>query len=69
MIKVTVWNEFYHEKNNEKVRAIYPQGIHQTIADFLKCDDITVDNLHPNDLGQFSMAETIYPVVKHAVGK
>ena len=42
MIKVTVWNEFYHEKNNEKVRAIYPQGIHQTIADFLKCDDIAV---------------------------
>ena len=42
MIKVTVWNEFYHEKNNEKVRAIYPQGIHQTIADFLKSDDITV---------------------------
>lgn len=42
MIKVTVWNEFYHEKNNEKVRAIYPQGIHQTIADFLKSDDIAV---------------------------
>lgn len=32
-------------------------------------DLYSVDNLHPNDLGQFSMAETIYPVVKHAVGK
>ena len=32
-------------------------------------DLFAVDNLHPNDLGQFSMAETIYPVVKHAVGK
>lgn len=32
-------------------------------------DLYSVDNLHPNDLGQFSMAEIIYPVVKKAVGK
>jgi hypothetical protein len=32
-------------------------------------DLYAVDNLHPNDLGQFSMAETIYPVVKKAVSK
>lgn len=42
MIKVTVWNEFYHEKNDERVAKIYPNGIHQAIADFLKCDDIEV---------------------------
>ncbi|MBQ3229389.1 MAG: ThuA domain-containing protein [Clostridia bacterium] len=42
MIKVTVWNEFFHEKNNERVAAIYPNGIHGTIAEFLKCDDIQV---------------------------
>ena len=42
MIKVTVWNEFYHEKNDERVAKIYPKGIHQAIADFLKCDDIEV---------------------------
>ncbi len=42
MIKVTVWNEFYHEKTEEKVAAIYPNGIHGAIADFLKCDDISV---------------------------
>ena len=30
-------------------------------------DLYAVDNLHPNDLGQFSMAETIYPVVKKAI--
>ena len=34
-IHVTVWNEFLHEKENEKVRRIYPDGIHQTIAEFL----------------------------------
>jgi len=38
MINVTVWNEFRHEKSDEKVKAIYPDGIHNCIADFLKKD-------------------------------
>ena len=42
MIRVTVWNEFFHEKNNEKVQAIYPNGIHNAVADFLRSDDIQV---------------------------
>ncbi len=42
MIKVTVWNEYFHEKTEEKVAAVYPNGIHNAIADFLKCDDISV---------------------------
>ncbi len=32
MIKVTVWNEFRHEKESEEVRAVYPEGIHRAIA-------------------------------------
>lgn len=32
MIKVTIWNEFRHEKENEKVRSVYPVGIHSAIA-------------------------------------
>ncbi len=42
MIKVTVWNEYYHEKTEERVAKIYPNGIHGAIAEFLKCDDISV---------------------------
>ena len=42
MINVLVWNEFLHEKTEEEVKAIYPNGMHATIADFLKCDDINV---------------------------
>jgi lysophospholipase L1-like esterase len=30
-------------------------------------DLYAVDNLHPNDLGQFSMAEAIFPAVKKAL--
>jgi len=35
-INVTVWSEYRHEKQNPKVAAIYPQGIHETIAGFLR---------------------------------
>lgn len=38
-IRVTVWNENRHEKKNEKVRNIYPNGIHGAIADFLNKED------------------------------
>lgn len=31
-LRVTVWNEFRHERKNETVKAIYPDGIHATIA-------------------------------------
>ncbi len=31
-LRVTVWNEYRHEKSDEQVAKIYPQGIHGTIA-------------------------------------
>lgn len=42
MIRVTVWNENFHEQHNEDVRQLYPKGIHGAIADFLQSDDIVV---------------------------
>ena len=35
---VLVWGEFRHEKKNPKVAAIYPDGMHETIAGFLRDD-------------------------------
>ncbi len=35
-IRVTVWNEFRHERNDEHIAKIYPQGIHGAIAAFLE---------------------------------
>ena len=35
-IRVTVWHEFRHEKRNEKVSSIYPEGMHAPIAAYLK---------------------------------
>lgn len=34
--KVTVWNEFRHERRNDAVRAIYPDGIHAALAAALR---------------------------------
>ena len=34
-IKVTIWNEFRHEKTKEKVKALYPNGLHAVIGEFL----------------------------------
>jgi len=35
-IRVTVWNEFLHEKSHPQVMPIYPLGIHETIAAYLR---------------------------------
>jgi len=41
-IRATVWNEFRHEKSNDAVRRVYPDGIHNQIAKSLeKNADIT----------------------------
>ncbi len=37
-IKVTVWNENVHDRNDPKVQEIYPQGIHGAIAAILNQD-------------------------------
>ena len=34
--RVTVWNEFRHEKSDEAVAKVYPDGIHGAIAAYLR---------------------------------
>ena len=35
-IRVTVWNEYYHEKTHEGVKNIYPDGMHNAIREGLE---------------------------------
>ncbi|MGD0089981.1 MAG: ThuA domain-containing protein [Planctomycetota bacterium] len=35
-IRVTVWNEFVHEKKDKEVQKVYPKGIHEAIAEHLR---------------------------------
>ena len=34
-VNVTIFNEFIHEKNEERIRKVYPDGIHGAIAEKL----------------------------------
>lgn len=36
MIRTLVWNEYLHEKDDPRVRKVYPEGIHNAIADGLR---------------------------------
>ena len=36
MIRITVWNEYKHERELEEIKAVYPQGIHECIREFLE---------------------------------
>jgi trehalose utilization protein len=40
-MRVTIWNEFRHEKNNPAVAAIYPDGIHAVLAEALRRQDFS----------------------------
>ena len=50
MIRVTIYNEFVHEKTDEKVQAIYPNGIHQSLKEHLEDDEIQVRCVTLDDL-------------------
>ncbi|WP_113928870.1 ThuA domain-containing protein [Bacillus sp. P14.5] len=52
MIKVTIWNENRHEQTNPDVKEIYPDGIHNAIAGFLKEDfEVTTATLDEPEHG------------------
>lgn len=38
-INVTVWNEFREERSIDAVKRIYPEGIHNAIASFLRAEE------------------------------
>ena len=42
-IKVTVWNEYRHEKAEKEIAEKYPSGIHGVIKEILsECDDLEI---------------------------
>lgn len=49
MIKVTIFNEFRHEKEKESIRAIYPDGIHGAIKAGIEEEEILVRTVTLDD--------------------
>jgi trehalose utilization protein len=41
-LNVTIWNEYRHEKKSERVKGIYPEGMHTPIANHLRAQGMTV---------------------------
>jgi hypothetical protein len=42
IVRVTVWNEYRHERNDEEAAKIYPDGIHGALAAALRDDSLEV---------------------------
>ncbi len=69
-MNVLIFNEFRHEQNKEKVKAIYPNGMHAVIKEFLEKDpDLKVetvtlfnDKLEVNDLENIITKEKLQTV-------
>lgn len=38
-LKIMVWNEYWHERNQERIAKVYPDGIHGAIAQMLSEGD------------------------------
>ena len=46
-IRVTVWGEYRHEKQNPLVSELYPQGMHEAIGSYLRrCEGLAVHTAH-----------------------
>ncbi|MDP4152520.1 MAG: ThuA domain-containing protein [Bacillota bacterium] len=58
MVKVTVWNEYIHERERENVAAIYPSGIHNCIAEFLKAAGMDVKTA-TQDMPEHGLTEDV----------
>lgn len=41
--RVTVWNEYRHEKIHDAVASVYPDGIHEAIAQHLRAEGFTAN--------------------------
>lgn len=38
-LRITVWNEYRHERAEEAIRKVYPEGIHNAIADIFRISE------------------------------
>ena len=58
-IRVTVWNEFRHEKTDDAVQRLYPDGIHSAIAGFLGRQEDIVTRTATLDEEEHGLTEAV----------
>lgn len=59
MIRVTVWNENYHEKTIPEMKAVYPKGLHGTIAEFLSGEEDFEVRVATQDQPDFGLSDEV----------
>lgn len=59
MIRVTVWNEFKHERVLEEIRKVYPEGIHGCIAGFLEKEEEFTVRTATFDMEEHGLTEEV----------
>lgn len=58
-IRVTVWNENYHDKHDEAVMSLYPDGIHGFLKSFLSVDENLEITLATLDMDEHGLPESV----------
>ena len=54
MLRVAIYNEFVHERTEEAIRAIYPDGIHMELKRALEGQDISVTTYTVDTVGELT---------------
>ena len=57
-INVTVWNEYWHEQSEERIRKVYPEGIHAAVAAAL--NDLSVAALLENNFTRLGFPSLVF---------
>lgn len=57
-MNVTIWNENYHEKEIPRVTEVYPGGIHEYLASFIREDGVNVRTVTMDD-EEFGLSDEI----------
>lgn len=57
--RVTVWNEYRHEKRSPKIAEIYPNGIHNAIADGLRAHGFDAVNTATLDEPEHGLTQQV----------
>lgn len=59
MIKVTIYNEFVHEKQEECVAKVYPEGIHNALKSGLEDEEIQIRTVTLENITEGITEETL----------
>ena len=59
MLRVTVWNEYKHEREYEEIAKVYPQGIHECIAGFLRGEEDIQVRTATFDMPEHGLTEAV----------